>query len=79
MPSELTSSNPKKEVMRSLCSFGCSNDTGITGAGGGIVGGCVGFGGTFRLIWDAIVGVVGVTGVPNLGFPFVAMVVRLLA
>jgi hypothetical protein len=37
--SQLTSSNPKKEVMRSLCSFGWSNDTGITGAGGGIVGG----------------------------------------
>jgi hypothetical protein len=47
---QLTSSNPKKEVMRSLCSFGCNNDTGITGAGGGIVGGCVGLGGTFRLI-----------------------------
>jgi hypothetical protein len=36
---QLTSNSPKKEVIKSLCSFGCNSDVGMTGGGGGILGG----------------------------------------
>lgn len=68
-----TSSRPKSETNSNRCSFGCSNEVGITGGGGGIDGGGACFGGTFRLGSDATVGLAGRTGVPSLGCPFVAM------
>ena len=68
-----TSSRPNSETNNSRCSFGCNNEVGITGDGGGLDGGGACLGGTLRFGSDDTVGFAGLTGVPSLGCPFVAI------